>query len=368
MTGAGPVVSDVLRDADEVLAPGRTDALTSRSLAELAKAAEAAGPRRWVVESSIVAGQHGILGAVWKAGKGWDAVDLAVSIASGTPWLGRFACPAPGPVLLFVAEEGDEREITRRMQAVGCARGLDYRELPINVALAVPRICDNLDVVAFAREVNYVSPALTIIDPLYRAAVGADARSLIGMGEVLGRLDPITREAGSALVAVHHNNRSRDAKGSASFSGAGAAEWGRFLIASEVTFRGAATDGGSRVVRKVEVTGMSLPDHTFIVERSIRPVVPDDPDCPLVYEVAVRDEAGPDAADELSWPQRRVLAVLGADSAARTIQEIGDLLAADDTGKPLKHATIRVTLNELASKALADREGVGGGANRWWRT
>ncbi len=363
-------MSDVLRDADEVLAPDRVDPLTSRSLAELGKAADAAGPRKWVVEGAVLAGQHGVIGGTWKAGKGWDACDLAVSIASGTPWLGRFACPSSGPVLMFAGEEGDEREIMRRMQAIAGARGLDCRELPVHVALAVPRISDNLDLLAFAREVNYVSPALSIIDPLYRAAVGADARSLIGMGEVLGRLDPITREAGSALAAVHHNNRSRDAKGSASFSGAGAAEWGRFLVASEVTFRGPAVDGGSRVVRKVEITGMSLADSTFVVERIVRPVVPDDPDCPLVYEVAVRDEGEGECVQgsQLSWPQRRVLGVLGVEPDARTVREIGDLLAADGIGAPLKHATIRVTLNELASAGLADRAGDDGAARRWWKT
>jgi hypothetical protein len=361
-------LTDVLREADEVLAPNRVDALTSRSLAELGKAADEAGPREWVVEGAILAAQHGVLGGTWKAGKGWDACDLAVSIASGTPWLGRFACPSPGPVLMFVAEEGDEREIMRRMEAIAGARGLGCRDLPVHVALAVPRISDNLDLLGFAREIDFVKPTLTVIDPLYRAAVGADARSLIGMGEVLGRLDPISREAGSALVAVHHNNRSREAKGSASFSGAGAAEWGRFLVASEITFRGPSIDCGSRVVRKVEVTGMSLADHTFIVERTIRSVVPDDPDCPLVYEVSVRDEEDATATEGLSWPQRRVLAALGTEPDARIIQEIGDLLAADGTGKPLKHATIRVTLNELANVGLADREGAEGGARRWWRT
>lgn len=88
----------------------------------------------------------------------------------------------------------------------------------------------------------------------------------------------------------------------------------------------------------------------LVVERTVRAVVPDDPDCPLVYEVAVRDgEEGKDTKGEtLSWTQRRTLAALGMAPDARTIQEIGDLLAADGTRKPLKHTTIRVTLNELA--------------------
>lgn len=38
-----------------------------------------------------------------KAGKTWAVLDAAVSVASGTPWLGRFACQQ-GSVLVYAGE------------------------------------------------------------------------------------------------------------------------------------------------------------------------------------------------------------------------------------------------------------------------
>jgi len=50
-----------------------------------------------------------MLAAEFKAGKTWAITDLAVSVASGTPWLGIFPVDAPGPVLLFAGEGGNAR-------------------------------------------------------------------------------------------------------------------------------------------------------------------------------------------------------------------------------------------------------------------
>jgi hypothetical protein len=64
-------------------------------------------------------------------------VDLAISVASGTPWLGRFPCPNPGAVALFPGEE-DAYELRRRFQAVAEPRGARADELPIHLAENTP--------------------------------------------------------------------------------------------------------------------------------------------------------------------------------------------------------------------------------------
>ena len=46
-----------------------------------------------------------------EGGKTWAALDLAVSVATGRPWLDHFACPSPGPVLVFLGEGGERATV-----------------------------------------------------------------------------------------------------------------------------------------------------------------------------------------------------------------------------------------------------------------
>src|SRR6266511_71327 len=73
-------------------------------------------PPAWLIEGLWPADAYGVLAAEDKAGKTWAALDLAVSVAAGHPWFGRFACPTPGRVLVFLGE-GGERSIVRRLRA-----------------------------------------------------------------------------------------------------------------------------------------------------------------------------------------------------------------------------------------------------------
>jgi len=67
---------------------------------------------------------------------------------------------------------------------------------------------------------------------------------------------------------------------------------------------------------------------------------------------------------------RRILAVLPqAGKGEVTVREIGDRLAEDGLGPPLRTRTIQKALNDLAEQGLAD--GTSGDvrtAGRWWRS
>ena len=102
--------------------------------------------------------------------------DLAVSVASGTRWLGTFDVEASGPVLLF-AGEGGARKLTRRFRAVCEARGLAMESLPIRVCLRVPHLTDEGAMAAVAAELSQFRPRLALVDPLYLAAQGAAGRT-----------------------------------------------------------------------------------------------------------------------------------------------------------------------------------------------
>jgi hypothetical protein len=105
--------------------------LAISSYGEVAARVAAAGEPPWLIQGLWPADAYGVLAAQEKAGKTWAALDLAVSVATGRPWLEHFACPNPGPVLMFLGE-GGERATVRRIEAIATAKGVDPTSWPTN--------------------------------------------------------------------------------------------------------------------------------------------------------------------------------------------------------------------------------------------
>ncbi len=66
---------------------------------------EAADGPRWLVQDLWAEEGVGIVGGNPKCGKTWLAMDLALSVASGTAALERYPVVKPGPALIFAAED-----------------------------------------------------------------------------------------------------------------------------------------------------------------------------------------------------------------------------------------------------------------------
>src|SRR5438270_10596860 len=73
----------------------------------------------WLAEGALVAGQLGVIGGPKKSLKTSVAADLAISLATATPFLGRFAVPKARRTALFSAESGGAalRETAQRVCA-----------------------------------------------------------------------------------------------------------------------------------------------------------------------------------------------------------------------------------------------------------
>jgi hypothetical protein len=111
------------------------------SYGEVAARVAAAGEPRWLVQGLWPADAYGVLAAQEKAGKTWAALDLAVSVATGRPWLDHFPCPNSGPVLVFLGE-GGEWATVRRIEAIATAKGIDPDQLAdqLRLCFRVPRL------------------------------------------------------------------------------------------------------------------------------------------------------------------------------------------------------------------------------------
>src|ERR1700739_2427235 len=87
---------------------------------------------QWLVEGLWSDQAVGILGGEPKCCKSFLALDLAVSVASGTPCLRRFAVQRTGPVLLFPAEDS-LAVVRRRLEGICSAAGVGFQSLPVEV-------------------------------------------------------------------------------------------------------------------------------------------------------------------------------------------------------------------------------------------
>lgn len=77
-------------------------------------------PVEWLIDGMIPAEALTELYGEYEIGKSFIGIDLACSVASGTPWLGRFAVSRRGPVVYWVGE--GVRDFDRRIEAWRTAR------------------------------------------------------------------------------------------------------------------------------------------------------------------------------------------------------------------------------------------------------
>lgn len=343
-------------------------ALEFQTLADLCAEVDAAGPRRWLVRRIWPAGAYGVHAAEPKAGKTWNGLDLAVSVASGTPWLGQHPVDTTGPALVFVGE-GGKGNIVRRIRAIATARGLGAEQLPIVVCARAPRLADDTHMQAMATQLDRTRPALVVLDPLYLAAGGANGADLYAMGGLLERPQHLCERVGASLYVVHHNNRQRDLTGAARMSGAGPAEWGRVLISAAVISRHTdPTTLASTVLTELAIQGGEVPDQTIRVRRYVAADDPDDLDSALEYRVdepapAEPIPAGPDSS--LSQAAAKLLAALDAQSTPQASSVLVDHIAATH-GHGLTRQTCSTELNKLRAADLADYLDPGAGRQRLW--
>lgn len=337
--------------------------LPFQSFAELAAEVDAAGPRQWLLRGVWPAGDYGVHAAEHKAQKTWNTADLAVAVASGTPWLGSVPVDHQGPVLMFVGE-GGKANIVRRIRAVAEARGIDPTHLPLVICARAPRLSNDTHIALMAAQIDAQRPALVTLDPLYLSAGGGNLADLYAMGELLERPQRVCQTFGAALFVVTHFNR-KQGTGAARITGAGPAEWGRVLLSA--TVKGRRTDVATLatdVVTVLEVIGGEVPDQALRVHRRIWADDPDDLDSPLHVETTATnaDELAADDPSELTENEspsdlppaaQKLLEALRAAGGPRSSQQLVDAVA-EQHGHGLKRQTASTNLNLLEKRGFAE--------------
>lgn len=158
---------------------------------------------QWLIEHLWTAQAVGALGGCPKVGKSWCAIDMAVSVASGTPCLETFRVHTPGTVLLYAAEDSPAA-LRSRLESLARKRGLALNDLDVQVITADSLRLDRQDDQdKLSATVTLHRPVLLILDPLIRVHA-VDENASGPMAALLGYFRSLQRRTGVAIVLVHH--------------------------------------------------------------------------------------------------------------------------------------------------------------------
>jgi hypothetical protein len=180
---------------DQVLPVVRVGAIASDEIAE-----------RWLVEELWCARSVGVIGGAPKCAKTWLGLDMALSVATGTPCLGKYAVPEPGPVLVYLAEDA-LLVVRERIEGMARHRGLDLDQVQIYVITApVLRLDRDRDRTRLLETARRLRPRLLVLDPLVRLH-GIDENSASEVAALLAYFRSLQRLLDVSVILVHHTRK-----------------------------------------------------------------------------------------------------------------------------------------------------------------
>jgi len=160
----------------------------------------------WLIEGLWAREAIGLIGGAPKLGKSWLGLDMAVSVASGSPALGHFPVADPGRTLVYLAEDSLP-QVRSRIEGICTHRGLEIGSLDLHVITAPTlRIDLAADQQLLSATVESLRPRLLILDPLVRLHQ-LDENSSAEISKLLGFIRELQRRFETAIALVHHASK-----------------------------------------------------------------------------------------------------------------------------------------------------------------
>lgn len=174
----------------------------------------------WLVEDIWMAKNVGWMAGEGKSYKSVLSLDMALSIASGTPFLGKYRVNDPGTVLM-VQEEDPTWRVAHRIQAMAAYKGIENMEMALKDGMPVFRMnetkiplfisiggkltfTDEPRMEALERAIDRRRPKMVILDPMFMMAAGMDEFKAGEMAQILNTLKQWRNAYECAIAIVHH--------------------------------------------------------------------------------------------------------------------------------------------------------------------
>jgi hypothetical protein len=152
--------------------------------------------------------------------KTWLLLDLAVSVASGTPFLGMFPVRDKGPVIIIQQEDFHGQMVDRLSLIVhnrfGMVPGDENISMPPSLPIFIHpdrklKFSDEKVMKALETQIEKLRPKLVIIDPLYSAADMGNY--MADTASEMFALKGLRDKFGTGFVIAHHTKKGNDESG-----------------------------------------------------------------------------------------------------------------------------------------------------------
>ena len=223
----------------------------------------------YVVDGVVPAGGTGFVSGGPKNGKTWQALHMAVAIATGKRYAGRYSTRRRDVV--YLALEGARANIRARVGCLARGLGVDPEGDALDQLHVIykPRRIDLHEAASAAevvRAVSGVAPGVLFVDVLRRAArIRESGEGVADFAEMLENLEPLT-SAGWTVILLHHfkkwsENAGGDTGDRMSGSGSlfGSADFAVFIVKANRESRTYSLEFVSR-------DGPQLPDLTVRIQ------------------------------------------------------------------------------------------------------
>jgi hypothetical protein len=235
----------------------------------------------WLIKDIWHADAWGIVGGEAKSYKSMLTLEMAIAVASGEPFLGKFDVHRSGPVLIIQEENDADYYLPDLMYKMLRERGLfpspaiwaegqdrqlaPTRNLPIRfLNQSGFNLTDPEHLERVRAEVESIHPVLIIFDPLYSMLGGVDETKAHEVRPILNWLRKLSTESNSALVVCHHW-RKKQGKSDTSRAGqrlSGSMTFHNWIVCGLYVER--PTDRKAEVVVQREFRRASVPDRLVI--------------------------------------------------------------------------------------------------------
>jgi len=161
--------------------------------------------RDYIVDDFLIRNEPMVVGGASKSLKTTVMMDLAVSIASGTKFLGKFSVENPQKVM-FLSGESGEATLQEYCKLIAHRKELDTNSLDLlQIGYKLPKLDDDRRVDNLIEDLQKRDTDIVIIDPLYRCfRVGDYSSNVFAMGEKLEGIAESLYVAGITTILVHH--------------------------------------------------------------------------------------------------------------------------------------------------------------------
>ena len=161
----------------------------------------------WLIDGKMISGMNLVVAGGSKSLKTTVSLDAAISLATGTPWLGEFNIPKPRKVL-FIAGEGGGAELQRRVLVIENEKGVSIPDDGFYFSTTLPKVSSNEHLEMLKDFVDEKGIEVIFIDPAYLAFMGVNSKmsssNVFEMGAILQGLNAKFKDCGVTIAIIHH--------------------------------------------------------------------------------------------------------------------------------------------------------------------